>query len=198
MLSFSNHHHICSLVHISSIKSVTEVLEDFSLCINERIFWFRYHWRAIDASLVRYIALNMSHQNHSHIMISFSNLHNINYLVHISSIKAGREVVEDFSLRRIERKFRFCYHWRAINTSFVRSIALNMRRQNHSHLMISFTNHNQLYYFVHIYSILAGTEVVEDFSLHIIKWIFWFYYHWRAIDTALVRLIALNMSERNY
>ena len=46
-------------------------------------------------------------------MIPFSNHHHVYYFVCISSIKAGREVVEDLSLRRIERRFRFCYHWRA-------------------------------------------------------------------------------------
>ena len=29
-------------------------------------------------------------------------------------------MVEDFSLRRIGRRFRFCYHWRAIDTALIR------------------------------------------------------------------------------
>ena len=38
----------------------------------------------------------MSQQNHYHLMISFSNHHHMYHFVHISSIKAGREVIEDF------------------------------------------------------------------------------------------------------
>ena len=51
------------------------------------------------------MALKTSQQNHSHIMIPFSKFHHLYYFVHISSIKAGTEVVEDLSLRRIKRFF---------------------------------------------------------------------------------------------
>ena len=52
--------------------------------------------------------------------------------MYISSNKTGTEVVEDFSLRGIEQRFRFCYYWRDIDTALVRSIALKMSKQNHS------------------------------------------------------------------
>ena len=87
-------------------------------------FYFYYHWRAIDTSLVRSIALNMSQQNHFHLMISFSNHHRLYFFVHISSIRAGREVVEDLSSRRNEKIFLFLYNWRAIDTSLIHLIAL--------------------------------------------------------------------------
>ena len=74
-------------------------------------------------------------------------------------------MVEYLSLRIIERRFLFFYHWRAINTAVVHLISLNMIQQNHSHLMIYYFYHNHLYYFVHISSIKAGRKVVEDFLL---------------------------------
>ena len=139
---------MCIFLHISSIKSGTEVVEDVSLRRIERIFRFCYHQRDIDTALVRQIALNMSGQNQYNLMISFSNHFHMYYFVHISCIKSGREVVEDLSLRRIQQIFRFCYHWRAINIATVRSIALKMSQQNHSHLTISFSKHYHMHYFV--------------------------------------------------
>ena len=65
-------------------------------------------------------------------------------------------MVEYFPLRRIEQIFRFCYHWRAIDTALVHLVELNRSQQNHSHLMISFSNHHHLYYFVHTSSIKAS------------------------------------------
>ena len=59
-------------------------------------------------------------------------------------------MAEDFSLRRIERIFIFFCHWVSINTPLVRLIALKMIQQNQSHLMISFYNHNNLYYFLYL------------------------------------------------
>ena len=56
----------------------------------------------------------------------------------ISSIKSGTEVVEDLSLRRIKRRFRFCYHGIDIDTALVCYIELKTSEQNHSYLMISF------------------------------------------------------------
>ena len=97
--------------------------------------------------------------------------------MNISSIKAGREVVEDLSLHRIERRFRFCYRWRAIYKALVRSIALNISGQNQSHLMISLSNHHHLYYFVHVSSIKAGREVVKNVTLRRIEQRFRFCYH---------------------
>ena len=123
-------------VHISCIKSGTEVVEDLSQYKIRQKFRFCYHWRAIDTELVRLTALKMSRQNHSHLIISFSNHHHVYSFVHISSIKSGTEVVGDFSLRRIERIFRFCYHQRATDTVLVLLIELQMSQQNHSHIMI--------------------------------------------------------------
>ena len=153
----------------------------------ERSFLFFYHCRTIDTALVRSMALKMSKQNHSHLIILFSNHHYLYSLVHISSIKSGTEVVEDLSLRRIKRRFLFCYHRRDIDRALVRYITLNMSLKNHSHFIISFSKLHHLYYFVHISSIKAGTEVVEDLSFRRIERRFRFFYHWRAIDTALVR-----------
>ena len=115
----------------------------------------------------------------------------------IYTIKSGREVVEDLPLRRIEQRFLFFYHYRAIESSLVRSIALKMSQHNHSHLMISVYNHNHIYYFVHIYSIKAGREVAEYFSLRIIKRRFRFWYHWRSINTSLVCSTSLNSINHN-
>ena len=112
--------------------------------------------------------------------------------MHIYSIKSDTETFEDLSLRRIERRFRFYYHWRGFDTATVRSIALNMIQQNHSHLMIQFSNHHHMYSLVHICSTKPGTEVVEDLSLHRIEQRCRFCYRWRAIDTSLVRSTALN------
>ena len=80
------------------------MVEDLSLRRIERRFWFCEHWRAIDKLLVRSIALNISQYNHYSLVISFSNYHHKYYFVNISSINAGREVIEDFSLPRIERR----------------------------------------------------------------------------------------------
>ena len=106
-------------MNISSIKAGTELGDKFSYYENERKFRFHYDWRAIDTALVRLIALKISHQNHSHPMISFSNLHHMYSLVHISSIKAGREMVAYFLWRRIDQIFQFCYHWKATDTALV-------------------------------------------------------------------------------
>ena len=73
----------------------------------------------MDTLLVRSIVLKTSQQNLFHLMVSFSNHHCLYSLVHVSSIKSGTEVVEDFSLCRIEQRFRFCYHWRGFNTALV-------------------------------------------------------------------------------
>ena len=78
----------------------------------------------MDTVLVRPIALKMSQHNHSHLMIPFSNHRHIYYFVHIASIKPGRELVEYLSLHIIERTFRFCYYWRAMDTEMVRSKVL--------------------------------------------------------------------------
>ena len=78
-------------------------------------------------------------------------------------------MVDDFPLRRIEQIFQFFYHWRAIDTAFVRLVALKMIHQNHSRLVISFLNHHHLYYLVHISYIKSGREVVEYLSLHRIE-----------------------------
>ena len=128
-----------------------------SLLRIERRLRFRYHWRAIDTVLVCSIVLKMCQQKHSRLMISFSNHHHLYSFVNISSIKAGTEVVEYLSMLIIERRFRFCYHWRDIDTALVCSVSLKISQQNHSHLMISFSNHHHIYYFVHISSIKAGT-----------------------------------------
>ena len=103
-------------------------------------------------------------------------------------------MVEYLSSRRIERRFRFCYQYRSIDTALVRLIASNMSQQNHYHIIISFYNHHRLYYFVNIFSIKLGWEVVEDFSLRRIEQIFRFFYIWGANVTALVRLLALKTS----
>ena len=83
------------------------MVEYFSLRRIKRRFIFLYNWRAIDAALVRLVALNRSQKNYSHLVISFLNHHHPYYFVRISSIKSGREVVEDLSLRRIEQIFQF-------------------------------------------------------------------------------------------
>ena len=119
-------------------------------------------------------------------MISLCNHRHLYYFVHTFYIKAGREVVEDLSLRRIDRIFRFFNHWRAINKTLVRSVSLNMSQQNHSNVMISCSNHHHTYYFVYISSIKAGKEVVEYFSFCRINRRFLFCCHCRAINTALV------------
>ena len=174
------------------------MVEYFPLIVIEKIFRFSYHWRAIDTALVRSIALNRSQQNHSHLIVSFYNHLHMHYFVHISSIKSGREVVKGLKLCRINRKFWFYYHWRAIYTALLLLIALNRSHQNHSYLTIPFSNHLHMYYFVHNFSIKAGREVVEYFSLCRIERSFHFCYHWRAIDTDLIRLIALNTSKKNH
>ena len=51
--------------------------------------------------------------------------------VHISSIKLGREVVEDFPWCKIEHIFLFCYSCRSIDTFLVRLIALNKIHKDH-------------------------------------------------------------------
>ena len=112
------------------------MVDDFLLHKIERRFRFYYNCRPVGTLLVREISSKMSQQNHSHIMVSFPNHRCLYYYVHISSIKVGREVVEDFSLRRIERRFQFFYNWRDINTVLVRSIVVKMSHQNHSNLMI--------------------------------------------------------------
>ena len=70
-------------------------------------------------------SIKTSQKNHSHLMISFSNHYHLYYFVRISSIKAGRELFEDFLLRRIKQRSRFWYHWRARDTELVILIALN-------------------------------------------------------------------------
>ena len=123
------------------------MVEYFSLRRIDQRFIFWYHWRAINTALVCSISLNKSQQNHSHLMIIVSGHFHIYYFVQISSIKTGRGVVGDLSLRRIQRRFIFCYHWRDIYTALVYSIILNTVQQNHSHLMILFSNHHNLYFF---------------------------------------------------
>ena len=101
------------------------MLEGFSSHRIKQIFQVCYHWRAIDIALIRSKALNMSKKNHFCLMISFSNHHYLYYFVHVFSIKASREVVEGLSLRRIQKRFQFCYHCRAINTVLICNITLN-------------------------------------------------------------------------
>ena len=198
MISFNKHHHLHFFVHVSSIKAGTEVVEYLSWHKIERRFRFCYHRRAIYTALVRSIKFNTSQKNHSHLMILFSNHHHLYSFVHISSIKAGTEVVEYLSLCGIKQICRFFYHCRAINTALVQLIVINMCQQKNSHLIISFSNHHHMYSFVHRFSIKAGAEVVEDFSLCIIEQRFQFCYHWRDIDTALVCSIALTESNWNH
>ena len=103
------------------------------------------------------LSLNMSQLNNSHLIKYFSNHRHMYSLVHISSIKSVREVVEDFSLHRIDQRFWFCYHWISFDSMLVCLIALNMSQQNHSNLMISFYNNHHLHYFVRVSSIKSGT-----------------------------------------
>ena len=112
--------------------------------------------------------------------------------MHIFYIKSCWDVVEYFSWSNIEQRLRFCYHWRSINTVLVHSRSLNMIQKNYSHLTISFSSYHNLYYFVHVSFIKVVREVVEYLSLRRIEWIFRFCYHWRAIDTSLVRSISLK------
>ena len=128
-----------------------------------------YYTTIIDAALVRSILLRLSQHNHSHIMIYFCIHQNLSSLVHICTIKEGTEFNDDLLLRTIEQWFRFCCHWRVINTALVYLITLTISQQIHPHLIILFSNHHNIYYFTHISSIKAGREVVEDFPLRIIK-----------------------------
>ena len=82
--------------------------------------------------------------------------------VHIFSIKASTEVLEELSLHIIERRFRLCYQYKAINKVLVSLIALNISQQNPSQLMSSFFNHRHIYYLVHISSIETDIGLVED------------------------------------
>ena len=100
--------------------------------------------------------------------------------------------------RRIYRRLRFCYHWRAINKKLVCLIALKMSQNNHYHLMISFSKNYHTYYFVQISAINAGTALVEDLTWRIIMRWFRFFYYWRAIDIALVRSKLIRMSKQTH
>ena len=66
-------------------------------------------------------------------------------------------MVEYSPLIVIEQRFLFCYNWISIKTVLVHLISLNRSQNNHYHLMISFSDDNYVYYFVHISSIKAGT-----------------------------------------
>ena len=59
--------------------------------------WFSENQYQTSTTLVCSIVLNMSQQNHSHLVIIFYNHHNLYSVVHISSIKSGTEVVEGLS-----------------------------------------------------------------------------------------------------
>ena len=76
-------------MRISSIKSGKAVVEELPLRRNEQIFSFFYHWIDMYTELMRLIVLNMSQQNHSHLVIIFFKHYHIYYFEGISTIKSG-------------------------------------------------------------------------------------------------------------